>query len=192
MEQDTPDAGIHDAVRAILKWVGEDPDREGLCDTPARVARAWQHWCGGYTIDPIAELNRTFREVAGYDEMVVLRNIRFVSHCEHHLAPILGVAHVGYIPNGRVVGISKLARVVDAYARRLQVQEKMTAEVAHCILDVLEPKGVAVVIEGEHLCIGSRGAERPESRMVTSQMLVLFRRDPRTREEFLKFIQTRS
>ena len=192
MKQDNPASEIHGAIRAILDWIGENPEREGLRDTPARVARAWQHWCRGYVVGPIAELNGRFREVAGYDEMVVLRDIRFVSHCEHHLAPIIGIAHVGYIPDGRVVGISKLARVVDAYARRLQVREKMTAKIAHCILDVLQPRGVAVVVEAEHLCISSRGVDRPESRMVSSQMLGLFRRDPRTREEFLKFVQSRS
>lgn len=179
---------IERAIRDILLWVGEDPEREGLVDTPARVARAWDHWCGGYSVDPVRELSRTFREVGGYDEMVVLKQIRFVSHCEHHLAPIVGHAHVGYIPDGRVVGISKLARVVDAYARRLQVQEKMTAQIADCIEQVLQPKGVAVVIEAEHLCITSRGTDKPGTNMVTSHMLGRFRRDPKTREEFLQFI----
>lgn len=183
-----PDREMEAAVRRLLSWLGEDPDREGLVDTPARFVKAWRHWCGGYEIDPMKELERTFTEAAGYDEMVVLRRIRFVSHCEHHLAPIIGHAHVGYIPSGRVVGISKLARVVDAYARRLQLQEKMTAQIARCILDVLQPRGVAVVLEAEHLCISSRGANQPGARMVTSQMLGLFRRDPRTREEFLQFI----
>ncbi len=186
-----PDSDIQVSIRNILRWVGEDVTREGIVDTPARVARAWKYWCGGYEIDPVQELSRTFREVGGYDEMVVLKRIRFVSHCEHHLAPIVGYAHVGYIPDGRVVGISKLARVVDAYARRLQVQEKMTVQVALCIEEVLQPRGVAVVLEAEHLCMTSRGTNKPESLMVTSQMRGLFRSDPRTREEFLQFIAKR-
>lgn len=182
---------IEAAIVRIIQWTGEDPAREGLVDTPGRVARAWKQWCGGYAIDPVRELSRTFREVEGYDEMVVLSGIRFVSHCEHHLAPIIGVGHVGYLPSDRIVGISKLARVVDAYARRLQVQEKMTAQIARCIEEVLQPKGVAVVLEAEHLCISSRGAQKPDATMITSRMLGLFRSDPRTREEFLQFIAKR-
>ncbi len=182
---------VEAAIVRIIQWVGEDPVREGLVDTPERVARAWKQWCGGYEIDPVQDLSRTFREVEGYDEMVVLAGIRFVSHCEHHLAPIIGQAHVGYLPSDRVVGISKLARVVDAYARRLQVQEKMTAQIARCIEEVLQPRGVAVVLEAEHLCISSRGTEKPGAIMVTSRMLGLFRSDPRTREEFLQFIAKR-
>ena len=189
---DDNDDGAREAARKLLLWIGENPEREGLADTPARFARAWRHWCGGYAIDPVQELSRTFREVGGYDEMVTLTDIRFVSHCEHHLAPIIGQAHIGYVPREGVVGISKLARVVDAYARRLQVQEKMTAEIALCIEKVLEPRGVAVVIEAEHLCLTSRGACKPGSTMVTSKMLGLFRRDPRTRSEFLQLIGVRA
>ncbi len=145
------------AVRTLLRWAGDDPDREGLRDTPARVARAYDDWFSGYADDPVTFLQRTFEEVEGYDEMVVLRDIRFESHCEHHLAAIIGRAHVGYLPARKVVGISKLARVVDAYARRLQVQEKMNAQIANCIQQVLEPKGVAVVIEAAHQCMTTRG-----------------------------------
>lgn len=191
MSKPVSQAEVEAAIVQVIHWVGEDPGREGLVDTPERVARAWKQWCGGYEIDPVRELSRTFREVDGYDEMVVLSGIRFVSHCEHHLAPIIGQAHVGYLPSDRVVGISKLARVVDAYARRLQVQEKMTAQIARCIEEVLQPRGVAVVLEAEHLCISSRGAQKPDAAMVTSQMLGLFRSDPRTREEFLQFIGRR-
>lgn len=191
MTKPVSQAEIEAAIVRIIQWVGEDPVREGLIDTPERVARAWKQWCGGYEINPVRDLSRTFREVEGYDEMVVLAGIRFVSHCEHHLAPIIGEAHVGYLPSDRVVGISKLARVVDAYARRLQVQEKMTAQIARCIEEVLQPRGVAVVLEAEHLCISSRGTEKPGAIMVTSRMLGLFRSDPRTREEFLQFIAKR-
>src|SRR5579862_8480001 len=153
-------AEAEEAVRTLLKWAGDDPSREGLRDTPARVARAWEDWFSGYDVDPEAYLRRTFEEVAGYDDMVVLRDIRFESHCEHHLAPIIGRAHVGYLPANKVVGISKLARVVEAYARRLQVQEKMNAQIASCIQRVLEPKGVAVVIESAHQCMTTRGVHK--------------------------------
>lgn len=189
---DADDSPGENAARALLAWIGENPQREGLADTPTRFARAWRHWCGGYEIDPVRELRRTFQEVAGYDEMVALTGIRFVSHCEHHLAPIIGQAHVGYVPAGGVVGISKLARVVDAYSRRLQVQEKMTAEIANCIETVLKPRGVAVIVEAEHLCLTSRGINKPGTTMLTSQMLGLFRRDPRTRSEFLQLVGQRS
>ena len=177
------------AVRTLLRWAGDDPNREGLRDTPARVARAYDDWFSGYADDPVTFLQRTFEEVEGYDEMVVLRDIRFESHCEHHLAPIIGRAHVGYLPARKVVGISKLARVVDAYARRLQVQEKMNAQIANCIQQVLEPKGVAVVIEAAHQCMTTRGVHKPGVTMVTSTMLGAFREDSRTRREFLTMIR---
>lgn len=177
-----------EAVRTLLRWAGDDPSREGLLDTPGRVARAYREWFAGYDVDPLEYLQRTFEEVAGYDEMVVLRDIPFESYCEHHVAPIIGKAHVGYIPTDRVVGISKLARVVDGYAKRLQVQEKMTAQVAQAIVTVLKPKGVAVVIEGEHQCMTTRGVHKHGVSMVTSQMLGLFRSDHRTRQEFLTVI----
>ena len=177
------------AVRTLLRWAGDDPNREGLRDTPARVARAYDDWFSGYADDPVTFLQRTFEEVEGYDEMVVLRDIRFESHCEHHLAPIIGRAHVGYLPARKVVGISKLARVVDAYARRLQVQEKMNAQIANCIQQVLEPKGVAVVIEAAHQCMTTRGVHKPGVTMVTSTMIGAFREDSRTRREFLAMIR---
>ena len=176
------------ALHVLLRWAGDDPEREGLRDTPARVVRAYEDWFSGYSDDPVGFLQRTFEEVEGYDEMVVLRDIRFESHCEHHLAPIIGRAHVGYLPSRKVVGISKLARVVDAYARRLQVQEKMSAQIAHCIQDVLEPKGVAVVIEASHECMTTRGVHKSGVTMVTSMMLGAFREDSRTRREFLAMI----
>jgi GTP cyclohydrolase I len=177
------------AVRTLLRWAGDDPNREGLRDTPARVARAYEDWFSGYADDPVTFLQRTFEEVEGYDEMVVLRDIRFESHCEHHLAPIIGRAHVGYLPDRKVVGISKLARVVDAYARRLQVQEKMSAQIANCIQHILEPKGVAVVIEASHECMTTRGVHKSGVSMVTSMMLGAFREDSRTRREFLAMIR---
>ena len=176
------------AVRTLLRWAGDDPSREGLVDTPARVAKAYQDWFSGYDQDPEAYLARTFEEVAGYDDMVVLKDIRFESHCEHHLAPIIGRAHVGYLPSRRVVGISKLARVVDAFARRLQVQEKMNAQIAYCIQKVLEPKGVAVVIEAAHQCMTTRGVHKAGVTMVTSTMLGAFRENDVTRREFLTII----
>lgn len=177
-----------DAVRTLLQWAGDDPDREGLEDTPGRVVRAYREWFRGYEQDPEDYLRRTFEEVDGYDEMIVLRDITFESHCEHHLAAIIGKAHVGYLPTNKVVGISKLARVVEAYARRLQVQEKMTAQIANCIQSSLKPLGVAVVIEATHECMTTRGVHKPGVSMVTSHMLGTFRRDPATRTEFLKFI----
>jgi len=177
-----------EAVRTLLRWAGDDPEREGLLDTPGRVARAYRQWFRGYEEDPVAMLQRTFEEVEGYDEMVVLRDIRFESYCEHHLAPIIGKAHVGYIPTDRVVGISKLARVVDAYAKRMQVQEKMTAQIANTLMEVLQPRGVAVVLEGEHHCMSTRGVHKPGVSMVTSTMLGSFREDHRTRKEFMDII----
>ena len=177
------------AVRTLLAWAGEDPAREGLLDTPKRVVDAYGDWYSGYNDDPREFLERTFKEVAGYDEMIVLRDIEFESHCEHHMAPIIGKAHVGYLPDGKVVGISKLARVVETYARRFQVQEKMTAQIARCIQDVLQPLGVGVVIEGAHECMTTRGIHKRGVSMVTSKMLGSFRDDARTRAEFLRFIE---
>ena len=180
-----------EAVSTLLLWAGEDTRREGLVDTPARVARAYEDWFSGYKEDPVGFLTRTFEEVDGYDEMIVLRDIEFESHCEHHMAPIIGHAHVGYLPNNKVVGISKLARVVEAFARRFQVQEKMTAQVANCIWDVLSPKGVGVVIEATHQCMTTRGIHKSNVSMVTSRMLGLFRKDARTRAEFLRMIDAK-
>ncbi len=177
-----------EAVRTLLRWAGDDPSREGLAGTPGRVVNAYEEYFAGYGVDPMDLLQRTFEEVDGYDEMVLLRDIPFESHCEHHIAPIIGKAHVAYMPGNRVVGISKLARVVDAYARRLQIQEKMTAQIANAIQDVLQPKGVAVVIEAAHQCMTTRGVHRPGVAMVTSRMLGLFRSDARTRREFLALI----
>jgi len=181
-------AEAEEAVRTLLRWAGDDPEREGLQDTPGRVTRAYRQWFRGYEEDPVAMLQRTFEEVEGYDEMVVLRDIRFESYCEHHLAPIIGKAHVGYIPTDRVVGISKLARLVDAYAKRMQVQEKMTAQIANTLMDVLKPRGVAVVMEGEHHCMSTRGVHKHGVSMVTSTMLGSFREDHRTRKEFMDII----
>jgi GTP cyclohydrolase I len=176
------------AVETLLRWAGDDPAREGLIETPARVARAFEDWFSGYNEDPEDYMKRTFEEVEGYDEMIVLRDISFESHCEHHLAPIIGKAHVGYLPSKKVVGISKLARVVEAYARRLQVQEKMNAQIANTIQNILEPKGVAVVIEARHQCMTTRGVHKTGVTMVTSTMLGAFRDDPMTRREFLHII----
>ncbi|MCI4664033.1 MAG: GTP cyclohydrolase I FolE [Neomegalonema sp.] len=187
-EERPSEAEAQMAVRTLLRWAGEDPNREGLLDTPARVARAYREWFKGYDEDPVADLQRTFEEVEGYDEVVMLKDIRFESYCEHHLAPIIGVAHVGYIPTNRVVGISKLARVVETFSKRMQVQEKMTAQIAHTIRDVLQPKGVAVVLEAEHHCMSTRGVHKPGVTMVTSMMLGRFRQDPRTRKEFLALV----
>lgn len=177
-----------EAIRTLLRWAGDDPAREGLRDTPARVARAYRDWFSGYLSDPSDYLRRTFEEVEGYDEMIVLRGIEFESHCEHHMAPIIGRAHVGYLPTNKVVGISKLARVVDGYSRRFQVQEKMTAQIARCIDEVLKPRGVGVVIDASHQCMTTRGVHKRGVSMVTSKMLGAFRDDARTRAEFLRFI----
>ena len=177
-----------EAVHTLLLWAGEDPRREGLIDTPKRVARAYQDWFSGYRENPVSYLKRTFEEVEGYDEMIVLRDITFESHCEHHMAPIIGKAHVGYLPNNKIVGISKLARVVEAFARRFQVQEKMTAQIANCIEDVLKPQGVGIVVEAVHQCMTTRGIHKSDVSMVTSQMLGTFRQDARTRAEFLRMI----
>ncbi len=176
------------AVRVLLRWAGDDPDREGLLGTPDRVVRAYEEFFSGYDEDPAALLRRTFEETDGYDEMVVLRNITFESHCEHHMVPIIGKAHVAYLPKNRVVGISKLARVVEAYAKRLQIQEKMTAQIANTIDTELQPLGVAVVIEAAHQCMTTRGVHKPGVSMVTSRMLGAFREDAMTRREFLTMI----
>lgn len=172
----------------MLRWAGDDPSREGLLETPARVARAFDEFFAGYAIDPAQLLARTFEEVDGYDEMVLLRDIRFESYCEHHMVPIVGKVHIAYLPRHRVVGISKLARVIEVFAKRLQIQEKMTAQIANTIEEVLQPLGVAVVIEGEHQCMTTRGVHKPGVSMVTSRMLGAFRTDPSTRREFLAMI----
>ena len=177
-----------DAIRTILRWTGENPERDGLIETPSRVVRAFEEYFRGYAEDPEAILQKTFEEIEGYDEMIALRGIRFESHCEHHMAPIIGHAWVGYIPNGRVVGISKLARIVDVYAKRLQIQEKMTAQIANAIQTVLEPQGVGVVIKAEHHCMTTRGIHKPGTDLVTSRMLGVFRDDPKTRQEFLSMV----
>jgi GTP cyclohydrolase I len=176
------------AVDTLLRWAGDDPEREGLRDTPKRVVQAYEDWFKGYEEHPVKFLERTFEEVDGYDELIVLRDITFESHCEHHMAPIIGVAHVGYLPDNKVVGISKLARVVETFARRLQVQEKLTAQIAQCIESVLKPKGVGVVIDAVHQCMTTRGIHKSGVSMVTSQMLGSFRKDARTRAEFLQMI----
>jgi GTP cyclohydrolase IA len=179
------------AVRTLLRWAGDDPSREGLLDTPSRVARGYEEWFSGYATDPVSMLERTFEETDGYDEIVLLRDIRLESTCEHHIAPILGRVHVGYLPHRRVVGISKLARVVEAYARRLQIQEKLTAQIANTIQEVLRPRGVAVVIEAAHQCMTTRGVHKPGVTMVTSRMLGAFRDNTATRRELLAMINNR-
>ena len=179
---------VQQAVRTLIEWAGDDPSREGLLDTPSRVARAWKEYCLGYGEDPAQHLSRVFEEVGGYDEIVLLRDIPFQSHCEHHMAPIIGVAHIAYLPTDFVVGISKLARVLHGFARRLQVQERLTAEVAQCIWDHLKPEGVAVVIEASHACMTARGVRTPGVRMTTSRMMGVFRDDQRSREEVLKLM----
>jgi GTP cyclohydrolase IA len=176
------------AVRTLIRWAGDDPDREGLRNTPMRVAKAYEEWFEGYNSDPDEFLQRTFKETDGYDEMVVLRDIRFESFCEHHMAPIIGVAHIAYLPEHRVIGISKLARLVEVYAKRLQIQEKMTAQIANCLNAALEPKGVAVVLEATHQCMTTRGVHKSGVSMVTSRMLGAFRDNPTTRREFLSMI----
>ncbi len=176
---------VMDAVRTLLRWTGEDPAREGLVDTPARVARAWRDWCRGNLENPAVHLDRTFEEVGGYDEIIVLRDVPFHSHCEHHMAPIVGKASIAYLPKNRVVGISKLARVLHGYASRLQVQERLTSQVAECIWNHLQPRGVAVLIEGTHGCMTSRGVSTPGVAMVTSRMLGCFLDDPASRKEVL-------
>lgn len=181
-------AEVEDAVRTIIRWAGDDPEREGLIDTPRRVARAWKEYCEGYDEDPAYHLSRIFHEVGGYDEIVLLKGIPFQSHCEHHMAPITGVAHIGYLPGDYVVGISKLARVLHGFARRLQVQERLTAEVADCIWDNLHPRGVAVVIEATHGCMTGRGVRTPDVVMKTSRMMGVFRDDDKSRKEVLRLM----
>lgn len=179
---------VQDAIRTLLRWAGDDPEREGLVDTPARVGRAWREYCAGYAEDPGTHLQRTFSEVSGYDAVVLLRDIPFQSHCEHHLAPITGTASIAYLPRHRVVGISKLARVLHGYARRLQIQERLTSEVAQCIWDNLAPQGVAVVIEAQHGCMTGRGVRTPGVSMITSRMLGCFLTDATSRKEVLSLM----
>lgn len=176
---------VADAIRTLIRWAGDDPSREGLVDTPRRVARAWREYCAGYAEEPSRHLSRIFEEVGGYDEIVLLKDIPFQSHCEHHMAPIIGRAHIAYLPRNHVVGISKLARVLHGFARRLQVQERLTAEVADCIWNGLKPQGVAVVIEASHACMTARGVRTPGVSMVTSRMMGVFRDDERSRKEVL-------
>ena len=192
MSEKTPptQADAEAAVRTLIQWAGDDPGREGLLDTPARVARAYKELFAGYGVDPKAYLERTFDEVGGYDELVILKDIRVVSFCEHHMLPFLGKAHVAYLPRDRVVGISKLARVVNGFARRLQIQEKLTAEIAEAIQDILDPKGVGVVIVSEHSCMTMRGVNTPGSRLTTSHLLGEVRDDPRTRQEFFDLVHS--
>jgi GTP cyclohydrolase I len=180
-----------DAVRTLLRWAGDDPEREGLVDTPKRVVNAYRDWFSGYDVEPREYLRRTFEEVEGYDELIVLRDVSFESHCEHHMAPIIGRVHIGYLPTDKVVGISKLARVVEGYARRFQVQEKLTAQIAACIDEVLHPRGVGVVVDAVHQCMTTRGVHKRGVSMVTSRMVGAFRADARTRSEFLQFIDIR-
>lgn len=181
-------AQAEEAVRTLLQWVGEDPTRDGLLETPARVTRAFEEYFAGYDQDPEAILRKTFEEIDGYDEMIILRGVRFESHCEHHMAPIIGHAWVAYVPNGRVVGISKLARVVEAFAKRLQIQERLTAQIANTINDVLKPQGVGVVIKAQHHCMSTRGVHKHDSDLVTSRMLGCFRDNAMTRQEFLSMV----
>jgi GTP cyclohydrolase I len=192
MSEKTPptQAEAEAAVRVLIEWAGDDPDREGLVDTPGRVARAYKELFSGYEADPKAYLERTFEEVGGYDELVILKDIRVVSFCEHHMLPFLGRAHVGYLPRNRVVGISKLARVVNGFARRLQIQEKLTAQVAEAIQEILDPKGVGVVVVSEHSCMTMRGVNTPGSRLTTSHLLGDVRDDARTRQEFFDLVRS--
>jgi GTP cyclohydrolase I len=189
VETGRPDrADVEDAFRTIIRWAGDDPERDGLIDTPARTARAFEEYFAGYSQDPALILQKTFKETEGYDEMIVLRGIRFESHCEHHMAPIVGQAWVAYVPNGRVVGISKLARVVEIYAKRLQIQERMTAQIAKTINDILKPQGVGVVIKATHHCMTARGVHKPDTDLVTSRMLGCFRDNSSSRQEFLTMV----
>ena len=187
--EDAPSrADAEEAIRTLIRWIGDDPSREGLLDTPARIARSYEEMFAGYSEDAVEYLRGTFEEIEGYDEMVVLRDIRFESHCEHHMMPIIGHAHMAYLPDKRLVGISKLARLVEVYAKRMQIQEKMTAQIANALQEVLKPRGVAVVIEAAHQCMTTRGVHKPGVSMVTSQMLGAFRDDAKTRREFLAII----
>lgn len=180
---------VEAAYRTVLRWIGEDPNRDGLRETPARVTRALDEFFSGYAQDPVEILQKTFEETEGYDEMIVLRGVRFESHCEHHMAPIIGQAWVAYVPNGRVVGISKLARIVDVYAKRLQIQEKLTAQIANTIDEVLKPQGVGVIVRASHHCMTTRGIHKDGTDLVTSRMLGCFRDNPITRQEFLKMVE---
>ena len=177
-----------DAVKTLIRWAGDDPEREGLRETPKRVIKSYKDFFSGYNLDPREILSKKFKEVEGYDEIIVLKNIRLESHCEHHMVPFIGTAHVGYLPRKKIVGLSKLARLVEVFAKRLQIQEKLTAQIANAIDEVLQPKGVGVIIEASHLCVATRGIHKPESRMVTSRMLGSFRNDQATRKEFLDLI----
>ena len=179
---------VQEAIRVLIRWTGEDPEREGLVDTPSRVARAWKEYCEGYDEDPGVHLSRVFEEVGGYDDIVLLKDIPFQSHCEHHMAPIIGKAHIAYLPRDRVVGISKLARVLHGFARRLQVQERLTAQIADCLWENLNPLGVAVVIEASHACMSGRGVRTPGVAMKTSRMMGVFRDDERSRREILSLM----
>ena len=183
-------AQAEEAVRTLIRWAGENPDREGVRDTPKRVVKAYEEWFSGYGVDPVDMLQRTFEETEGYDEIVLLRDIRFESFCEHHMAPIIGKAHVAYLPSTRVIGISKLARLIEIFARRMQIQEKMTAQIANTLDEVLQPKGVAVVIEAQHQCMTTRGVHKPGVSMVTSRLLGAFRSNPDTRREFLSMVNS--
>lgn len=191
--KDRPDiTEVEAAVRTLLRWAGDDPEREGLVDTPNRVARAYREFFSGYAQDPQAVLSATFEEAGDYDDMVLVRNIRFESHCEHHLVPIVGLAHIAYLPGKRVVGLSKLARVVDLYAKRLQIQERLTSQIADTIFDVLQPRALAVVIEAQHMCMTTRGVHKPGSTTLTQRMLGLYRTDSQARSEVLAALKNRS
>ena len=177
-----------EAVRTLIKWAGDDPKREGLIETPRRVVKSYKDFFSGYNLDPREILSKKFREVEGYDEIIILKDIRLESHCEHHMVPFVGIAHVGYLPKKKIVGLSKLARLVEIFAKRLQIQEKLTAQIANSIDEVLQPRGVGVIIEASHLCVATRGIHKPDSKMVTSRMLGSFRDDPATRKEFLELV----
>ena len=177
-----------DAVKTLIRWAGDNPEREGLKETPKRVVKSYKDFFSGYDLDPREILSKKFKEVEGYDEIIILKNIRLESHCEHHMVPFIGTAHVGYLPKKKIVGLSKLARLVEAFAKRLQIQEKLTAQIANAIDEVLQPKGVGVIIEASHLCVATRGIHKPDSKMVTSRMLGSFRNDPATRKEFLHLV----
>ena len=177
-----------DAVKTLIRWAGDNPQREGLKETPSRVVRSYKDFFSGYDLDPREILSKKFKEVEGYDEIIILKDIRLESHCEHHMVPFVGTAHVGYLPKNKFVGLSKLARLVEVFAKRLQIQEKLTAQIANAVDEVLQPKGVGVIIEASHLCVATRGIRKPESRMVTSRMLGSFRTDEGTRKEFLDLV----
>jgi len=177
-----------DAVKTLIRWAGDDPEREGLRETPKRVIKSYKDFFSGYNLDPREILSKKFKEVEGYDEIIILKNIRLESHCEHHMVPFIGTAHVGYLPKNKIVGLSKLARLVETFAKRLQLQEKLTAQIANAIDEVLQPRGVGVIIEASHLCVATRGIHKPDSKMVTSRMLGSFRNDQATRKEFLDLV----